>query len=139
MCKAPHVSGNMFSQEGAGHHQEHKVNLISHPSHEPERNDAASETILVLPTTSLCLLGLQVDGLKEDFLRGSLEQHFLRWNFYHLPAVTALKFTLDAKTTEDVRIMLIYLQKAPNFQHIFTFSLCVQVFTFMKQNCTATD
>lgn len=33
----------MFSQEGAGHHQEHKVNLMFHPSRYPERNDAASE------------------------------------------------------------------------------------------------
>lgn len=44
MCKAPQVSGNTFSQEGAGHHEEHKDNLIFHPSHYPERNDAASGT-----------------------------------------------------------------------------------------------
>lgn len=40
------------------------------------------KNILLLPTTSLCLLGLQADGLKENLLRGSLEQHFLYWNFY---------------------------------------------------------
>lgn len=44
MCKSPHVSGNMFSQEGAEHHREHEVNLMFHPSCYPERNDAASET-----------------------------------------------------------------------------------------------
>lgn len=43
VCKTPSVSGNTFSQEGVGHHQEHKVNLIFHPFHFPERNDAASE------------------------------------------------------------------------------------------------
>lgn len=67
MCKAPHESGNMFSQEGAGHHQEHEVNLIFHPSHYPERNDAEVKHILLLSNTSLCLLGIQVDGLKKDF------------------------------------------------------------------------
>lgn len=40
------------------------------------------KNILLLLTTSLCLLGLQVDGWKEDLVRGSLEQHFLYWNFY---------------------------------------------------------
>lgn len=38
--------------------------------------------ILMLSAISLHLLGLQVDGLKEDFSRESLEQHSLHWNVY---------------------------------------------------------
>lgn len=82
VCKAPHVSGNMFSQEGARHHQEHEVNLILHPFPLTWKKWCCKWNILLLSTTSLCLLGLQVEGLKEDFLRGSLEQHSLHWNFY---------------------------------------------------------
>ena len=44
MCKTPPVSANIFSKEGAGHHQEHEVNLIFHTSCYPEINDAARET-----------------------------------------------------------------------------------------------
>lgn len=44
MCKNPRVSGNIFSQEGAGHHQEQEVNLTFHTSRYPEISDAARET-----------------------------------------------------------------------------------------------
>lgn len=82
VCKSPHVSGNMFSQEGAGHHQEHKVNLMFHPSCYPERNDAASETHPYVVSHQSPPTGASSNGLKEDFSRESLEQHSLHWNVY---------------------------------------------------------
>lgn len=85
--------------------------------------------ILMLSTTSLSLLGLQVDGLKED-LRESLEQHTLHWNFY-LPFACSDCFKIHLNMQIPLKILelcsfiyIIYLISN-------TFSLGVQVFTFM--------
>lgn len=98
VCTTPHVSGNKFSQEGAGRHQEHKDHLIFHPSH--PRNDAASETHPYVVNHKSLPTGALSRWIKGRLFKrkfGTALPILTGISIYHLPVVTALKFILICK------------------------------------------